>query len=814
MLNGNVYKPGEVIFDREHLGSGVCLTMICSDICEFHNKTEMCTTPMPPSPTKPTPGPPVCPEWDVEQNEIFFLCNCTMARCIENNTIEIVPYECPPIQNITCANGKKPVLVYDEYHCCQHYACDCTCNGWGDPHYVTFDGLYYSYQGNCTYVLMEEILPKFNLKIYIDNVYCDPTEDVSCPRSITVSYKSQVVTLINHNLMGAAKLEALKNGVRLHLPYNQYGVKILNSGINMVLEIPHLRVVITFGITGFSVNLPFEYFGNNTQGHCGTCNNNQADDCMLPDHQLVQSCAVMADYWLAENIHQPNCKKPSVVPTNKPELPPTLTPCKPDTMCNMLLGSIFAECHPFVAPENFYQGCVFDSCHVANPAVECVSLQMYAAACAQVGVCIHWRNHTKLCASNCPPDKIYKPCGPAEPPTCEDNSDDVTMNYTTEGCFCPEGMKLFNKESGVCVDKCGCLDPEGVPREFNEKFEYKCQNCICEEATKAVTCKPKACPEPPKANCTGPGFVLVNQTNPSDSCCPAYVCQCQVNTCPVIDMNCPVGYMPVVSVPDGKCCVEHRCEPKRVCVFKANEYQPGSSVPVQLCQDCVCSNEVDPNSGLKIIKCEMQDCKESCDEGYQYVETDSDECCGKCVQTHCILNVNSTKHLLAPGDTWPATENSCEHHRCVRGGDTFTLISSRTVCPPFQLSKCQPDTVQTAANGCCKICVEKEKGCKLVSKKSHVVQKGCQSQQEVDIPYCEGSCNTYTKYSESAASLQHSCSCCKESRSSRRTVDLHCLNGEVVSYAYTQVEECGCGSTNCTSAAGQAARRRRSFTLV
>lgn len=60
-----------------------------------------------------------------QQNETFILCECFMAKCIENNTIEIVPYECPPLVNITCANGKKPVLVYDEHHCCQHYACDC-----------------------------------------------------------------------------------------------------------------------------------------------------------------------------------------------------------------------------------------------------------------------------------------------------------------------------------------------------------------------------------------------------------------------------------------------------------------------------------------------------------------------------------------------------------------------------------------------------------------------------------------------------------------------------------------------------------------
>lgn len=54
---------------------------------------------------------------------------------------------------------------------------------------------------------MQEIQEKYNLKIYIDNVFCDPTEDVSCPRSIIISYKSQVITLKNHNLMGVPKLE-------------------------------------------------------------------------------------------------------------------------------------------------------------------------------------------------------------------------------------------------------------------------------------------------------------------------------------------------------------------------------------------------------------------------------------------------------------------------------------------------------------------------------------------------------------------------------------------------------------------------------
>uniref|UniRef100_I3KDX0 Uncharacterized protein n=1 Tax=Oreochromis niloticus TaxID=8128 RepID=I3KDX0_ORENI len=754
------------------------------------------TTTLPPTTTLPTPTTsetPDCPDWG--QNETFYLCNCTMAKCIENNTIEIVPYECPPLQNITCTNGKKPVLVYDEYYCCQYYTCDCVCEGWGDPHYITFDGLFYSYQGNCTYILMKEILPIHNLEIYIDNIFCDPTEDVSCPRSITVAYVSEVITLINHNLIGTAQLEALKNGKSLNLPYSQQGVKIVNSGLNLILEIPRLKVVITFGITGFSVTLPFQYFGKNTQGHCGTCNNNQSDDCMLPGGKLVESCAVMADFWPVEDPYKPNCSTPPALPTSAPEPPPTLAPCKPDSMCDLLKSSVFAECHPFVSPENFYRGCVFDSCHVSNPTVECTSLQTYAAACAQAGVCIYWRNHTTLCAGECPSGKVYKPCGPVEQPTCEDNPSEPTMNYTTEGCFCPDGMKLFNKESGICVEKCGeqIINCCGLLFQFNERFEYKCQDCICEESTKTVTCKPKVCPPPAITNCSAPGFVLVNQTSPSDPCCSTYVCQCQANTCPVTNMNCPIGYKPVVSVPVGKCCPEHTCEPKRVCVHRETEYQPGSSVPVIACQDCTCSNEIDPKSGLLKIICVFQQCKESCQLGYEYVESDSDECCGKCVQTHCVVNINGTKQLLTQGETWSPPGNKCEHYTCVKNGETLTASHSQTVCPPFQESNCQP------------VCVEKEKGCKLMSMKTHITVNGCQSAQEVDMPYCEGS---------SAAVMEHSCSCCKEINFSNRTADLVCLNGDTVPYTYMYVEQCGCTKTDCTRAAGHHVRRKRSFTLL
>uniref|UniRef100_A0A3Q3BFU2 Mucin 2, oligomeric mucus/gel-forming n=1 Tax=Kryptolebias marmoratus TaxID=37003 RepID=A0A3Q3BFU2_KRYMA len=661
------------------------------------------------------------------QNETFYFCNCTMAKCVENNTIEIVPYECPPLQQLTCANGKSPVLVYDEYHCCQHYECDCECEGWGDPHYITFDGFYYSYQGNCTYALMKEIIPKHDLQIHIDNVLCDPTEDVSCPRSLIIYYGSQHIKLKNHNLNGRPNL------------------KVTQENINLVLEIPRLRVVVQFGRSGFSVTLPYQYFGGNTQGHCGTCTNNQDDDCKLPEGGLAKSCAVMADYWVS-----------LIYP-----------------LYFIFHHSVFEECHSLVSPDNFYTGCVFDSCHVKNPAIECTSLEVYAAACAEAGVCIYWRNHTSQCGTKISLAIRYF-CGLF---TLSPN--DPKMNFTTEGCFCPEGMKLFNKESDICVKSCGkCTKSPTLVLSFqlNETFEYKCQNCVCNEFTKTVTCKDKVCPTLNIQSCSGEGFILVNETDPSDPCCTVYDCR---KTCNILNGTCSIGFRPTVSVPEGKCCPVNKCGE----LFDS----PGSAVPGNKCETCICSRE-SSSQGLLSITCEKQICNKTCE---------------------MVSTIIAFPYSL--------TGNKCENHTCFRSGKTFTAISSQIVCPPVQESNCQPVT-----NGCCKTC-EYDLFLsfhlkRLLTMKTRIRHKGCESEQEVDMPYCEGSCNTFSKYSELVAGMNQTCSCCKEMRFRNNTVDLKC-HGEhgvhgVVSYTYMLVEECGCSLSECTPAAEHSARRKRSFTLV
>ncbi|XP_004638104.1 mucin-2 [Octodon degus] len=828
-LNGTYYLPGELVYNGTH--GNTCYYVNCSLDCElqFFNwscpSTPSTSTPTPststptpststptsssstptPTPSKPTSStpvttkPPGCLDFipPRQENETWWLCNCTMATCKYDNVVEIIPVECKPPPKPTCSNGLKPVQVMDPDGCCWHWECDCYCTGWGDPHFVTFDGLYYSYQGNCTYVLVEEITSTVdNFGVYVDNYHCDIHDKVSCPRTLIVRHETQEV-LIKTLQMTPMKVQVLINKQAVALPYKKYGLKVYESGINFLVDIPELGALISYNGLSFSIRLPYKRFGNNTKGQCGTCTNSTEDDCVLPNGEVTSNCELAADQWVVNDPSKPHC--PHTDFTTKRPVVKTTPPdnCTQSPICQLIKDSLFAQCHALVPPQHYYEACIFDSCSVPNSGMECASVQAYAALCSQEGFCVDWRRHTNgSCAVMCPAHREYQACGPAEEPTCTSSSP-LNSSVLVEGCFCPEGTTNYAPGYDVCVKMCGCVGPDSVPREFGEHFVFDCKDCICLEGGSGITCQPKKCSQEALPMCKEEGTYLVTEVNPADTCCNISSCKCNASLCKSEPPSCSLGFEAKSKMVPGQCCPVYSCEPKRVCVHNSAEYQPGSPVYSSKCQDCLCSHEVNNSTQLNIISCTPVPCNVSCDPGFEPVEVPG-ECCRKCQQTSCIISMPSGQRvILKPGDVEKNPNNKCTFFSCVEIHNQLISSVSNITCPDFDPSSCVPGSITFMPNECCQTCIPLNTSvpCATVPIVKEISHAGCA--KNVTTNYCSGSCETFSMYSAKAQTLDHRCSCCKEESTVKRQVVLDCPNGGSLDYTYTHIQRCRCRDSVC-----------------
>ncbi|XP_061531997.1 mucin-2-like isoform X1 [Phycodurus eques] len=555
------FAPGTTIYNKTD-GAGWCFTAYCNKTCNVEKFAGPCQPTTPPSPTTTlttvittkvvtttastisisTEAPPKDCTFLIpprKHGETWSSSNCTTEVCDDGKVLtEHKP--CDPITMPVCENGQPPVRVYDKEGCCFHYECTCICSGWGDPHYVTFDGQYYSFQKNCTYVLVKEIIPRHNITILIDNENCDATGEVTCAHSLIVYYKNYEVILTQER--GASTVNTVYvNGKKVVPTYSNEDFIITSTAIELLLRIPAIQAVVMFKGLLFSVDLPFSLFHNNTEGQCGTCDNNRKNDCRLPSGLIHPSCSNMAHEWHVPDKNKPYCDKLPPPPTPNPT--PTQPTCKPE-ICELIISNVFEECHKVIAPKDYYEACKFDVCHMPDSSMACSSLEAYAMMCASASVCVNWRNSTQgQCEYKCPANKVYKPCGPIVEPTCNERYNNKytqqcqgesryqksDCNKYVEGCFCPPGTILFSSNSDFCVIAC-CAGPDGEPKEIGDTWLSGCQQCVCDADTLSVQCEPRMCPTQAPITCKE-GEVLMNQT----------VNCCQTLTCVALPSNCKIN---------------------------------------------------------------------------------------------------------------------------------------------------------------------------------------------------------------------------------------------------------------------------------
>ena len=101
------------------------------------------------------------------------------------------------------------------------------CTAWGDPHYITFDGKTYDYQGDCDYTLVKDCinstdLPSFHLTT--ENVKIKPSDKVAYTQELNLEFAGVMFSLLQGLVVEV-------DGIRVSTPvFHPSGIAIRNIG--------------------------------------------------------------------------------------------------------------------------------------------------------------------------------------------------------------------------------------------------------------------------------------------------------------------------------------------------------------------------------------------------------------------------------------------------------------------------------------------------------------------------------------------------------------------------------------------------------
>ncbi|XP_041416789.1 intestinal mucin-like protein [Xenopus laevis] len=302
-------------------------------------------------------------------------------------------------------------------------------------------------------------------------------------------------------------------------------------------------------------------------------------------------------------------------------------------------------------------------------------------------------------------------------------------------------------------------------------------------------------PEP-----TDSGLISTSQVEPyseksvtiNDFGTPAYpTCDCKMPTC-------KPGYRPATFSRMNSFCPQISCVAESVCVVGNDVYHQGSIVPQSdVCQTCKCSSKKDNKSQFYAVNCQPIVCNTNCKKGFIY-KTKAGVCCGECVpleKPKCIVKgSNGMKISIEIGHSYYPTNNTCVHYECDANDDQPILTKVKQVCQQLDISRCQPNTLKQDENGCCQTCTYKEETCSARKLKKVLRDGSCSL--DVELTYCGGPCMGGAIDSET---LEGGCSCCRQKKTQRKTVNLVCPGKKYKRYTYTDVVECGCASSVCSA---------------
>nr|XP_026692192.1 zonadhesin-like isoform X3 [Ciona intestinalis] len=341
-----------------------------------------------------------------------------------------------------------------------------TCGSEGDFRYLTLDGKNFSFNGSCSYTLV--------------NVFCKNLDQFTVvllkdPHGHPAPYffARAVVDIMDFRIELQRDNVITVDGFLVNIPFTSKDgeVRIRLSGIYVKIFAKNGITVEYDGSFNFKVAMPATFMGC-TQGLAGNYNG-------LPDD----------DFTGIDEFEHAEAWKLAGSPISCIAGDP-LHKCEDGNFKSGTCGCesmrdpnfVFSDCMQQVAPLSYVGDCQFDACvHAGSSHAIDANFASYAQACERAGFPVNWRAACSIDNNVCPPNSTYDSCTTGCSNTCSDPTAETKCPTSPckEGCKCNGDMVLSGTEC-VPLEKCGCVMNKRYYKNNEEFYTEGCSEvCSC-----------------------------------------------------------------------------------------------------------------------------------------------------------------------------------------------------------------------------------------------------------------------------------------------------------------------------------------------
>ncbi|KAK7501525.1 hypothetical protein BaRGS_00007329 [Batillaria attramentaria] len=347
--------------------------------------------------------------------------------------------------SLWCPQGYQ-LRLHDDACCPKCVEHDAVCTVFGDPHYRTYDGRMYNFQGGCKYLLTRDCRQDaFTIKVRNGVRF---NSGFAWTQMLAVFLGKSRISLLQN-------LKVKVDRKRVALPYNRPGVfSIRRTGRSVRLRAQIGLEVVWDGDSFLEVTVSSKY-KNRLCGLCGNYNGLKSDDLTGSDGKMYSSGEEFGNTWRIGSKRA--CKTSPNINTRPLCGRDPRARQRAHRVCSVFYGHSFKACRLVVPVQPYVSSCITDMCDCpVGRYCACEAVKAYWSQCSRAGVRVAWgRQERCFPPVKCPEKADPVLCSNTCPRTCSNlNSLEPCPTLCDTGCLCNGGAVLHDEE---------CIAPERCP---------------------------------------------------------------------------------------------------------------------------------------------------------------------------------------------------------------------------------------------------------------------------------------------------------------------------------------------------------------